>query len=90
MVVGNASKGKSTLVEALRGKSPPPNISTNGIIIQEMMLSGQSMRKKMKAKNKIFLSPAAIYLLVFDLRLYKMGVASLRQWPLDIQVLYST
>ncbi|KAI0237313.1 Leucine-rich repeat serine/threonine-protein kinase 1 [Lamellibrachia satsuma] len=109
MVVGKASKGKSTLVEALRGKSPPPNISTNGIVIREMTLSGQSMRKKMKAKNKdgfpditfqmwdfagqsdyyvthkIFLSPAAIYLLVFDLRLHKMGVASLRQWLLDIQ-----
>ena len=36
--------------------------------------------------HKIFLSPAAIYLLVYDLRLHTMGVASLRQWLLDIQV----
>ena len=36
--------------------------------------------------HKAFLSSSAIYILVFDLRLQREGVASLKPWLLDIQV----
>jgi len=36
--------------------------------------------------HKVFLSSSAIYLLVFDLRLQREGVSSLRPWLSDIQV----
>ena len=36
--------------------------------------------------HKVFLSSSAIYLLVFDLRLMKEGVSSLKPWLSDLQV----
>ena len=36
--------------------------------------------------HKVFLSPSALYLLIFDLRLQKEGIDGLRVWISDIQV----
>uniref|UniRef100_A0A7M5VAP0 non-specific serine/threonine protein kinase n=1 Tax=Clytia hemisphaerica TaxID=252671 RepID=A0A7M5VAP0_9CNID len=38
MLVGLQGRGKTTLVHAIQGKPPPPNISTVGIIVEQFVL----------------------------------------------------
>ena len=92
MVVGLASKGKTTLVCRLQGKDVGPNTATNGVDVSEWIYRHQLRKtfyfsiwdfggqEEYYSTHQCFLSQRSLYLLLFNLKDGEKGVQELKPW----------